>query len=396
MTTGREADVLPPLQTNPKETGRLAWVDQLRTLVIVLVVNMHACVTYSHVGSWYVKDGPELPLIDRLLFVFWQGHVQSFFMGILFLMAGYFANGSLERRGAPGFVRERLVRLGLPTLLYMAAIHPLIVLVISPGGRIGPLARAYVRYVASARFLAGTGPMWLAAALLAFSVALAAWRGLRHAPGAAAPSADPVPRPQAIAGWGAALVAATFLVRTVQPVGTSVLNMQLCYFAQYILAFATGVAAARGGWLDGLARSPVARRAGWAALVLGPVALAAVLWASGILRGRNPGDMMGGWHLASLGFSAWEQLAGLGLGLGALAFCSAWLNTETPLSRWLSQRSFGVYLLHPPILVAITLALRRFDLDAYFKVSILTATGLAASFLAADVARRAPGLRSIV
>jgi hypothetical protein len=44
----------------------------------------------------------------------------------------------------------------------------------------------------------------------------------------------------------------------------------------------------------------------------------------------------------------------------------------------------------------MTLALRRFDLDAYFKVSILTATGLAASFLAADVARRAPGLRSIV
>jgi len=238
--------------------------------------------------------------------------------------------------------------------------------------------------------------MWFAAALLAFSAALAGWRRLRPAAGAAPVAAGPAPRPAAIAGWAGALVAATFLVRTVQPVGTAVLNMQLCYFAQYVLAFATGVAAARGGWLEALARSPIARRAGWAALALGPVALAAVLWAAGILSGKIPKDLLGGWHLASLGFSAWEQLAGLGLGLGALAFCSAWLNRETPLSRWFSQRSFGVYLLHPPILVAITIALRRFDLDPFFKVSILTGTGLAASCLAADVARRVPGLRSIV
>src|ERR1019366_523803 len=135
------------------------WIDQLRTLAIVLVVNVHACVTYGHVGSWYVKDGPDPPPANKLLFVFWQAHVQSFFMGILFLVAGYFAHGSLGRRGAGGFLRERLFRLGLPTLLYMAAIHPLIVLVINPwGDDFGPLPRAYMAYLGSTRFLAGNGP----------------------------------------------------------------------------------------------------------------------------------------------------------------------------------------------------------------------------------------------
>jgi glucan biosynthesis protein C len=85
--------------------------------MVVLVVNMHACVTYSHVGSWYVNEAPDPPLPIKLAFLFWQGHLQSFFMAILFLVAGYFAHGSLERRGPAGFVRERLVRLGLPTLL---------------------------------------------------------------------------------------------------------------------------------------------------------------------------------------------------------------------------------------------------------------------------------------
>jgi peptidoglycan/LPS O-acetylase OafA/YrhL len=118
--------------------------------------------------------------------------------------------------------------------------------------------------------------------------------------------------------------------------------------------------------------------------------------ASGVLKGKGSGDLMGGWHLASLGLSAWEQLAGVGLGLGALSFCSRRLDTSTPLSRWLSERSFGVYLLHPPVLILLTLALRRFDIDLFFKVSIATGACLACSFLLADIARRIPGLRAFV
>ncbi len=382
------------VQRTPDPKARLAWVDQLRTLAIVLVVNMHACVTYSHVGSWYVKDGPDLFLLDRLVFIFWQGHLQSFFMGILFLVAGYFAHGSVQRRGASGFVRERLFRLGLPTLLYMVALNPLIVLVLNPSGEaFGPLPAVYGRYLAQGRFLGGSGPMWFAAALLVFSSFLAAWRLIRPAQAAAAGAP---PRPASVLAWGLALVASTFLTRIVEPVGSSVLNMQLCYFPQYVLAFCAGVAAARGGWLQPLARSALARRSGWAALVLGPVALSAVLFGSGALKGSGAGALLGGWHLASLAFCGWEQMAGLGLGLGALAFCSGKLDITTPLSSWLSRRSFGVYLLHPPVLVALTIAMRPLDIDAFFKVSLLTGAGLTVSFLLSDLAGRVPGLSAIL
>ena len=46
-------------------TVRLPWIDHLRTLVVVLVVNLHACVTYSHVGDWYLKSEHEPALASH-------------------------------------------------------------------------------------------------------------------------------------------------------------------------------------------------------------------------------------------------------------------------------------------------------------------------------------------
>jgi peptidoglycan/LPS O-acetylase OafA/YrhL len=238
--------------------------------------------------------------------------------------------------------------------------------------------------------------MWFAAALLAFSAILAGWGAWRPRRPVALPAHAAVPGGGALIPWALALVAATFLVRTVQPIGTSVLNMQLCYFPQYILAFAAGVAGARRGWLPALARSALARRAGWAGLALGPLALAALLVLGGAASGRGFDAYVGGWRWPALGYAAWEQLTGVALGLGFLAFCAAELDRPTRLSRWLADRSFAVYLFHPAVLIALTLALRPLALDPFIKVSILTASGLAGSLIVADLARRIPGIRAIL
>ena len=161
---------------------RLPWVDHLRTFVILLVVNMHACVTYSHVGDWYAMSAQEPSLVEKLPFIVWQGHLQSCFMGLLFFVSGYFAEGSLSRRGPRAFVRERLVRLGLPALLYMLVIHPFILLGLNPwNAKFGPPFAYYLNYLRSGRFLGSSGPLWFAVALLIFCLTLVAWRALRPA-----------------------------------------------------------------------------------------------------------------------------------------------------------------------------------------------------------------------
>ena len=106
---------------------RLAWVDNLRTFIIFLVVSMHACVTYSYVGGWYINYPPGPSAFEQIIFIIWQAHLQSFFMGLLFFIAGVFAHRTMKKRGIGGLMKERWIRLGLPSMLYMICIQPLIV-----------------------------------------------------------------------------------------------------------------------------------------------------------------------------------------------------------------------------------------------------------------------------
>lgn len=49
---------------------------------------------------------------------------QAFFMGLFFLLAGYFTPPALARKGATRFVIARLLRLGLPLLFYGLVLGP--------------------------------------------------------------------------------------------------------------------------------------------------------------------------------------------------------------------------------------------------------------------------------
>ncbi len=375
-------------------TSRSSWVDNLRTAAVLLVVNMHACVTYSYVGSWYVKEAPEPGLAVKLPFLFWQGHLQAFFMGLMFFLAGAFAHGACARRGPGGFVRERLMRLGVPALLFMGVLHPFMVYVLLRQPGWPPSSQLYARYLTSARVLSGSGPLWFAIALLVFSTVFAAWR--RWRPVAAVPEVKPPPGTLEVVGFGFLLVVTTFAIRLVQPIDTNFLNMQLCFFPQYIAVFAAGVLAGRQGWLDALASSRLAARAGWMALVGGPVALGGLLALGGVAKSGDFSPFKGGWHLQALGLAAWEQLSGLGLGLGALAWSRRWWNSDGAIARWLSAHSFAVYVLHAPVLVALTPLLRPVLGGPFVKAPLLTLLGIGVSFAVAWLVRLSPAARRIL
>jgi peptidoglycan/LPS O-acetylase OafA/YrhL len=378
---------------------RRAWIDNLRTLMIVLVVNMHACVTYSHVGSWYRMEDPEPGMPVKIVFLFWQGHLQAFFMGLLFFLGGVFAHDSLARRGPAAFLRERGRRLGLPSLLYMLVIQPFMVYVLLGHPRVPnapSLGTLYKDYLVSGRVFSGNGPMWFALALLVFCAVLAGVRAWKPRSSPHETDASHAPSAGMLIAFAAGIVTITFLVRIVQPFGTEVLNFQLCFFTQYIAAFVAGVAAGKHGWLEALATSRRARVAGWLGLIGGPLLMGtiAVLGGPPPEQGTNP--YFGGWNGRSFAFVVWEEFAGLGLALGAMAWFRQRWDATGRVAAWMAERSFAVYLLHAPVLVALTPLLRPFAINPFLGVVVLTVVGVVASFAAADLAKRVPGLRRIL
>lgn len=368
-------------------------------MMVALVVNMHACVTYSHVGGWYRMEAPEPAMAVKLGFIFWQGHLQSFFMGFLFFLGGVFADYSLARRGPANFLRERFRRLGLPSLLFMLLLQPFMLYVLLGHPHVEnppPLGARLANYLTSGRVFSGSGPMWFALALLAFSLVFVVVR--RGKPAKSAPDVVSLQPPGGVSlfGFGVVLVATTFLTRLWQPIGTDVLNFQLCYFPQYVAAFAVGVTAGRGGWLETLARSRRAQVAGWLGLVGGPLVLAGIAAVGGPPPADGPNLYTGGWNLHAFALAAWEQFAGLSLALGSLAWFHRRWNDTGRVAAWLSERSFAVYMLHAPVLVGLTPILRPVAVHPYLGAALLTVLGLMVSYFLADLAKRMPGLRAIL
>lgn len=374
--------------------SRLLFIDNIRWTMIVLVLSMHACVTYSPFGGWFYRDRTPMSLGSAISFAVYQSVLQAFFMALLFFIAGYFAAASCARKGEARFMRDRLLRLGVPTLAFMLVIGPLTEYFLSRSWGDGGFVHQWLRHIGNGQLLGETGPMWFCAALLIFS---AVYAGLRRL-GVAGPRLVPSGKARddvAVAGFIAAMAAATFLVRLVFPGGSAVLNMQLANFSQYILAFGAGLLAYRGAWLTTLPDGFCARWAIGAVMVGAP--LLAVLIAFGGALSGNTVPYNGGFNWVSAGMCFWESLVCVGVSLGAIAGFRRYFDDQGRVARWFSDNAFGVYLIHPPILIGTALLLHDLALPAIFKAALLTALAALACFgLAAPLLRRTPLLRAMV
>src|SRR5258708_13191275 len=58
----------PSVKASEKASGRLLYIDNLRWVMIMLVVSMHAAVTYIHLGSWYYMDDTPVTLPGQAIF----------------------------------------------------------------------------------------------------------------------------------------------------------------------------------------------------------------------------------------------------------------------------------------------------------------------------------------
>jgi glucan biosynthesis protein C len=150
------------------------------------------------VGLIYYVEPPFSDPIAFLVLLVFVLFNQAWFMGALFLIAGYFTPGSFERKGSGAFLKERLLRLGIPLIFFFFVLSPISSIgywqmPVSLTGITNPLTwQAYP-------YLLGMGPLWFVALLLIFDFGYAAWRRLTRNRTSSSMSETSTPAIQALA-----------------------------------------------------------------------------------------------------------------------------------------------------------------------------------------------------
>jgi glucan biosynthesis protein C len=375
---------------------RLFFIDNIRWLMVVFVVLMHLNVTYSNMGLWYYKEPVKMDALSGVLFAIYGSFTQAYFMGLLFFIAGYFIPGSFDRKGASGFVQDRIIRLGIPTLLYMLLIHPITILIIGLFNHNNPtnLTSWYIEYLTSFTFISSFGPLWFAFALLVFSILYAFLRQFSLIPALIAKQDMPILLKNS---WIIVVIAlisiVAFLLRLVQPVGVPLFNtftgnfMQIGNFSSYIILFILGIIFYQRNLLMNL---PYKLGRFWfrLALILGFPLWFIIMITGGIKT--NPAALFGGFHWQSAAYSTWESFFCVGVSLGLLAIFQKKYNKQGKVRKFLSENAFRVYVFHTPIMVGITMMFSGIVLNPLVKMIMMAIIVLPICFGFSYLIRKLP------
>lgn len=362
---------------------RCIFVDHLGIVLTALVILHHAAIVYGGSGGWYWREETESS--SRLLLVF-NALNQSYFMGLFFLLAGYFTPASYDRKGAAQFVSDRLVRLGVPLVIYFFLLSPMTIALARTGSG-HPFWSGWWQMIRGREF--EPGPLWFAEALLIFALAYIVWRKLVPTAVPRSNAAIEIPRARTLAVAAVCVGAASFLIRLWVPVGTNVVWLQVGYFAPYIVLFCFGCAAARGRLLE---RVTLSRAKPWIAVSV--VMFFLLLYF--LLFRANEGSFLGGWTLNAAFYAWWDPFISWGIILLLLWLFRIGWSRESRLVTPLARCAFTAYIVHPPVLVGLSLAGRSWAAAPLLKFGVIGLASCVGAFAVASMLIRLPGARKVL
>jgi peptidoglycan/LPS O-acetylase OafA/YrhL len=391
------------LEAKPQATTRLAkparlrltYIDNLRVILVTLLLLHHAAVTYGGDGSWHYLERP-VDMVSGALLTLFVAVNQAFFMALYFAIAAYFTQASLPRKGARGFVTDRLLRLGVPLAVQILAIGPLLsyVLSVRVWGFEGSFAEHLAIYVLRDGGIE-LGSLWFLGALLMFSLAYVWWWRHFGRTKDEVESTTEVPSDRSLALLALGIGMLTFVVRLAYPVGRILrpFGFQLGHFPQYIAWFVVGLVARQRGWLECLGED---RGRTWGRVAVLLIVAAPLVFVAGGALGGSTAPFMGGKHWQALLYALLEQFLCLGIIIALLVTFRNRYDRQGELAREMSASSYAVYIIHTPVLVLVTLAMRGWSAFPMFKFALASLLTVLVCFPLAAGLRRLPGARRVL
>jgi len=379
-------------RTSPR--ARLLYIDNLRILLISLVIVHHLAIAYGGPGHFsYVENG-RINTFASILLTLLLAINQAFFMGMFLMVSSYFAPASFDRKGSWPYLKDRLLRLGIPLIFYIVVIDPLFSYAMARiQGYSGGLTD-FLRLMLAQYDILGVGPLWFVEVLLVFSILYVVWRLVGKPLAVPVSGRGRAPGNAAIGVFALVLGLLTFLVRIWRPVGmVNFFGLQTAHLVQYTAMLVVGLVAYRRAWFKHLSREQARL---WCYAVVALVVLFFVLFIGGGALEGGTTAFMGGVRWQSLGYSVWEQFMCMAIVVSLLVWFRTRLNRQGALPRRLSASAYAAYIMHQPVVALLAISLRGIRIDMGIKWLVVSPIAVALCFLTGYILKSLPVARRIL
>ena len=354
---------------------RIVAIDNLKSLLVAWIIANHAVVGYTAIGGWPYDEVNETTLPPPVEYVLTLvlGPTALFVIGTFFFLAGLFAPVELSHHGRSHFVKTRIVRLGLPWLIFMLLIWPFFMWL---AYRSAGYDLTFWQVFRGRQPFLDSGPLWFVQILMYVSIGYALWNWLGWGR-----RLEPLTiRGMHLIAVAAGIAATSFVVRLWAPARSQqILDLHVWQLPQCVGMFCLGVLLSRHGWARQVP-SNIARRCGITVAVTLVVA-EAVAWGAGVKDfSREGGPFLGGWHWQALVLAMVEATLVVAGSLLLVAVAQRSLTSTSRLSAGTARGAYAAYILQVPVLLTLAIAARPLPLPATAKALLVGGLAVVASF----------------
>jgi len=362
------------------KSNRLFFIDNIRVFLTILVILHHLMITYAGSGGWIYTEKLQDELTAAVGRWFCSLN-QSYFMGLFLFISAYFVPGTYDRKGAGQFLKDRLIRLGIPLIVYAWLIRPIWYFNVFkvPGAYWTWFFGDYFNYFG---FIGG-GPLWFIEVLLIFACFYAFYRMFKPQLVQPIPGAQ-YPANQTIILFAFLLGIASSIVQIWFPRDTAIteLNLQLANFPQYIAMFIFGLMAYPRNWFAFLPEQTAHR---W-------MIIAFLLSFLPILVGFKASPQAGDGieMILNLISNWWEAFMCVGMSMTVVHLFRKHANQQGQVASWLSRNAYTAYLIHEPIIASAALIIASIMIYPLLKFALMGLVTVPLIFLFSALIRKIP------
>jgi Acyltransferase family len=396
MTTISHSAAPAEVRAAPKARARNFALDRARTFLTLVVLFHHAVIPYTYFGH---TDPKFFIGFDCVVLA-----TDSFFMAMFFFLSGLFVWPGLGRKSPGVFLRERLLRLGLPFAVAAFTVIPLAYYAFAlQEHQETTFAAFWLKMVTTGPW--PSGPLWFVWVLLVFDLTASVLYRLSST------LLDPInrlsvrchDRPADFFLFLLVVTAVLYVPARVYfgpnhwfelggPFSVQASRI-LLYAAYFFIGAGIGAANFDRGLLAAGGQLAKSNWWGWAILTLIPYAL---LWGLIYIKREILGNppVQPDWYEASYGlfFAAFSAA----ILFAILAYFLRFKQSGWSILDPMQPAAYGMFLVHYPIALWLEYWLFDASLPAVVKAAIVFVLTVALSWGATEVLRKIPGAKHVL